>query len=144
MPLENAARFIIKTESHRRIGLQFLTDGQPVQVHPRHQWHFRDIIGFGLDDGSQHRHLLGRQVPVLGQGAALIGPESIPRLFLRCQDLFRRCRPVNLIGIGQQQRKDILRRESKRGQQFPVAQGGMHRSGIQQQLVGDFPGDGAF
>ena len=44
----------------------------------------------------------------------------------------------------QQQRKDILRRESERGQQLPVAQGGMHRSGIHQQLVGDFPGDGAF
>ena len=101
------------------------------------------MVRLALHYGGHDRDLLRGQALSLGLGEILIGPKGIVSGLLLVQDVLHRCRPIDLIGVRNDQGEHIGRCETVTGKQQRIVQRIGDLGGVQHHLVGDFAGDPA-
>ena len=141
---QDAPGLIIEAVGDRRVGLEFHSLLETVDVYAGDLGHLRLIIGLTLDDGGQDGSLFRRQALLLRLGDTVGGPELVPGLLLLVQDIFHRGGPVHLVGVGEEQGEDVLRREAVGGEHRLVVQGLDDIRGIDHQLLADLCGEVRF
>ena len=112
MLLEYPVELVIETEGHSRIGLKTHSLAVAVKIYSCNARIFESLEGLAADDGRNHRDLHRRKLLSLGLGKPVLVPECIILLFQTVEDVLHRSRPIHLVGVRQNHRKDILRGEA--------------------------------
>ena len=90
----------------RRIGLQGHPLAQAVDVHPCDTGHLVGLAGLLVDDRCEGHDLEPAQTAAFAQGIAPGRPETVVLALHALHELFGRHRPVELVGVGNEHRKE--------------------------------------
>ena len=107
MAVEDAAQAeILHGVLHRRVGLQLDALLQAVDVDPGHAGHLVALAGLLVDDRSQRHHLQPAQSAALAFCIAFGSPETVVLALHALDELPGRHRPVELVTVGNEHRKE--------------------------------------
>ena len=112
MLLEDSVQSIVEAEGNGRVCLKLHLLIVTVKVDTGDYRILEILESLTADDGCHDRNLHPTETLCLGLGIAFRSPESVILLLETVEDILYRCRPVHLICIRQNQRKDIFRSET--------------------------------
>ena len=136
---QDTVQCIVIAERHGRVGLEFHTDMKPVQVYACNKRIFRNIVRFATYNAGKRHRLHLRKSLSLRLLPVLIGPESIECGLLFVQHHIHGIRPIDLIGIGDEQSENILRSKAVTCKQCGILQRMHHGQRVHEHLAADFP-----
>ena len=122
----------------RRIGLQGHPLAQAVDVHPCDTGHLVGLAGLLVDDRCEGHDLEPAQTAAFAQGIAPGRPETVVLALHALHELFGRHRPVELVGVGNEHRKERHAVEPHATRHFGRGQHLHDRRGVGVDLPGEF------
>ena len=112
MLLQDTVRLVVEAEGHGRVCLESHSLAVTVQIDSGYPGIFKGLQGLAAYNGGQDRDLHLIQFLSLGLVETFLGPERVILLLEAVEDFTDLCRPIHLVGVRKDHRKDILRCKS--------------------------------